>query len=87
MRNLQNHELKGLGFTGLKCYNDKRTLGPRVDEQYLPLTVRKDNPLIQELQYNPPNLHFPGFKELIRTIWSLMRPNRVLIFWGRTSNS
>ena len=24
-----------------------------------------------------------GFKELIRNIWSLIRPNRVLIFFGR----
>ena len=24
----------------------------------------------------------PGFKKLIRTIWSLIRPDRVLNFWG-----
>ena len=30
---------------------------------------------IQPPQMYPP----PGFKELIRTIWSLIRPNKVLI--------
>ena len=30
----------------------------------------------------PKNVHPPGIKELIRTIWSLIRPNRVLIFLG-----
>ena len=27
-----------------------------------------------------PNVPTPGFKELIRTIWSLIKPNRVLNF-------
>ena len=34
---------------------------------------------IKSCNTTPPSVPPPGFKELIRTIWSLMRPNRVLI--------